>query len=165
MKALKVLEIKTFMSQLFLGEAFDLFLLYELEIQTANQYKINGRLNRKWYDNDELEALEEREYSCWKEMRQFAFQIIKGNKSPQSMKIVFLLPKEKVNKVLEKSGAGLLSEQVEGLFLNVKYENGELHLITGTSLKVFTMDKTLEQEWDEEVLIFLKKCSVPCEEV
>ena len=165
MKALKVLEIKTFMSQLFLGEAFDLFLLYELEIQTANQYKINGRLNRKWYDNDELEALEGREYSSWKEMRQFAFQIIKGNKSPQSMKIIFSLPKEKVNKVLEKSGAGLLSEQVEGLFLNVKYENGELHLITGTSLKVFTMDKTLEQEWDEEVLIFLKKCSVPCEEV
>ena len=165
MKALKVLEIKTFMSQLFLGEAFDLFLLYELEIQTANQYKINGRLNRKWYDNDELEALEGRGYSCWKEIRQFAFQIIKGNKSPQSMKIVFLLPKEKVNKVLEKSGARLLSEQVEGLFLNVKYENGELHLITGTSLKVFTMDKTLEQEWDEEILIFLKKCSVPCEEV
>ena len=75
MKALKVLEIKTFMSQLFLGEAFDSFLLYELEIQTANHYKISGRLNRRWYDNDELMELGGREFSLWKEMRGFAFQI------------------------------------------------------------------------------------------
>ncbi len=165
MKALKILEVKTFMSQLFLGETFDSFLLYELEIQTANQYKINGRLNRKWFDSDELEKMGEREYSFWKEIRNLAFQIIKGNKSPQSMKIVFSLPKENVKKVLERSGAGFLPEQVDGLFLNVKYDNDELHLITGSSLKVFSMDKALEQEWDEEVLTFLKKCGIPCEEV
>ena len=164
MKALKVLEVKSFMSQLFLGESFDLFLFYELEIQTANQYKINGRISRKWYDSDELEKIGNREYSFWREMRGFAFQIIKGNKSPQSMKIVFSLPKENVRKVLEKSGAGFLPEQVEGLFLNVKYENGELYLITGSSLHVFSMDKTLEQEWDKEVVVFLRKCGIPCEE-
>ena len=165
MKALKVLEVKTFMSKLFLTEAFDTFLLCELEIQTANQYKINGRISRKWYDSDELEKLGDREYSVWKEMRNFAFQIIKGSKSPQSMKIVFSLPKENVKKVLEKSGTDFRIEQVEGLFLNIKYEKGELYLITGSSINVFSMDKALEQEWDEEILIFLKKCNIPCEEI
>ena len=165
MKALKVLEVKTFMSKLFLGETFDSLLLYELEIQTANQYKINGRINRKWYDSDELEKLGDREYSIWKEMRNFAFQIIKGSKSPQAMKIVFSLPKENVKKVLEKSGADFRIEQVDGLFLNVKYEKGELYLITGSSVSVFSMDKALEREWDEEIFGFLKKCNIPCEEV
>lgn len=165
MKALKVLEVKTFMSQLFLGETFDSFLLYELEIQTANQYKISGRISRKWYDSDELEKLGDREYSLWKEMRGLSFQIIKGSKSPQTMKVIFSLPKENVKKVLERSGAGFLPEQVEGLFLNVKYENGELYLITGSSVSVFSMDKALEQEWDKEILTFLKKCNIPCEEV
>ncbi len=164
MKALKVLEVKAFMSQLFLGEAFDSFLLYELEIQTANQFKINGRLSHKWYDSDELESIGDREYSFWKELRNLTFQIIKGNKSPQSMKIVFSLPKENVKKVLERSGSSFLPEQVEGLFLNIKYENGGLHLITGSSVKIFSMDKTLEQEWDTEVIAFLKKCNIPCEE-
>lgn len=164
MKAFNVLEIKAFMAQLFLGEAFDSFLLCELDIQTANQFKINGRLNRSWYDSDELEGLGDREYSLWKELQSFAFQIIKGNKSPQSMKVVFSLPRENVKRVLERSGAGLLPEQVEGLFLNIRYENSQLHLVTGSSLKVFSMDKTLEQEWDREIIAFLKKYNIPCEE-
>ena len=144
MKALKVLEIKTFMSQLFLGEAFDSFLLYELEIQTANHYKISGRLNRRWYDNDELMELGGREFSLWKEMRGFAFQIIKGNKSPQSMKIVFSLPKENIKKVLERSGADFLLEQVKGLFLNVKYENEELDLyVQGVEENIISLNSVI----------------------
>ena len=165
MKALSVLEIKSFMTQLFLKETFDFFLLHELEIQMASQFKINGHLNKKWYDSSELEAMGNREYAQWKEFRGFAFQIIKGNKSPQFMKIVFSLPEEQVKKVLERSGSSFLPEQVEGLFLNLRYENGQLHLVTGSSVRVFSMDKTLEQEWDKEVAEFLKKCSIPCEEV
>lgn len=165
MTALRVLEVKAFMAQLFLKEAFDGFLLHELEIQMASQFKINGRLSRKWYDSEELESLGDREYAQWKELRNFAFQMIKGNKSPQFMKIVFSLPKENVKKVIERSGSGFLPEQVEGLFLNLKYENGILLLVTGSSVRVFSMDKSLEEEWDKEVAAFLKKYSIPCEEV
>lgn len=164
MRALRVLDVKTFMAQLFLGEGFDFFLLHELEIETANQFRINGRLNRSWYDSDELEHIGDREYILWKEVRSLAFQVIKGSKSPQLMKLVFSLPKEKTKRVLEKSGAGFLPEQVMGVFLNVKYENGELLLITGTSVSVFSMDKALEQEWDNEIAVFLKKCGIACEE-
>lgn len=165
MKALNVLEVKNFMAHLFLKETFDFFLFHELEIQMANQYKINGHLNKKWYDSEELEALGDREYSQWKELKGIAFQIIKGNKTPQFMKIVFSLPREQVKKVLERSGSSFLPEQIEGLFLNLKYENGQLHLITGSSVRVFSMDKALEQEWDKEVVEFLKKCGIPSDEV
>lgn len=165
MKAWKILDIKAFMSQLFLGETFDFFLLCEAEIRTANQFQINGRLNRSWYDNDELEAIGDRKYSYWREIKAFCFQIIKGQKSPHSMKLVFALPQQRAEKVLERSGAAFLKEQVDGLFLNVRYERSELTVITGTSLTVFSADKTLEHQWDKEVAAFLKKCGLSCEEI
>ena len=165
MKAIKILEVKNFMAQLFLKETFDFFLFHELEIQMANQFKINGRLNKNWYDSAEKELLDGREYANWKEIRNLAFQIIKGNKSPQFMKLVFSLPKENVKKVIEKSGSSFSLEQVEGLFLNLKFENGVLYLVTGSSLTIFSMDKSLEQEWDREVMVFLKRQAIVFEEV
>ena len=131
----------------------------------ANQFKINGRLNKNWYDSAEKELLDGREYANWKEIRNLAFQIIKGNKSPQFMKLVFSLPRENVKKVIEKSGSSFSLEQVEGLFLNLKFENGVLYLVTGSSLTIFSMDKSLEQEWDREVMVFLKRQAIVFEEV
>ena len=48
-----------------------------------------------------------------------------------------------------------------GLYLNIRYENGVLSCITGTSLKIFTLDKRLEYEWDETVRRYFKKKQVP----
>ena len=42
-------------------------------------------------------------------------------------------------------------QDVSALFLNIYYENGALTVTTGTSLKVFTLDKTLEHLWDDTV--------------
>ena len=36
------------------------------------------------------------------------------------------------------------------------FENGKLNCITGTSLNIFTMDKTLERVWDKRVAIELE---------
>ena len=43
------------------------------------------------------------------------------------------------------------AEDVSALFLNVAYEHETLTATTGTSLKIFTLDKTLEQVWDQTV--------------
>jgi len=53
---------------------------------------------------------------------------------------------------------------VGGLYLNVRFEKGELRIITGTAIKTFTLDKTLEQEWDIKVKAMLKEQGIIFEE-
>ena len=52
-----------------------------------------------------------------------------------------------------------------GVFLsgrmNIRYEDGELFCVTGTSVNFFTLDKSLETEWDEAVKGFLKEHQIP----
>lgn len=164
MVAVKILDVKDFMSKLLIGEVFDTFWMTELEILTSNQYKMNGHLNRSWYDQEELELLGTREYVKWKEMKPFAFQIIKGNKTPQFLKVIFMYPKKGIVHFLEEIKSPFREEEVEGLFLNIRYENNGLTIITGTSISTFSMDKTLEKEWDEKIKGFLKSKEIAFEE-
>jgi len=60
-----------------------------------------------------------------------------------------------------KANLEFTADQVAGLYLNIRYENGVLSCITGTSLKIFTLDKRLEYEWDETVRRYFKKKQVP----
>ena len=53
------------------------------------------------------------------------------------------------------------AEQVAALYLNIRYENHAAACVTGTSLKIFTLDKQIEQEWDETVRRYLKKLQIP----
>jgi hypothetical protein len=46
----------------------------------------------------------------------------------------------------------------------VRYEKGNLYLITGTSIKTFTLDKSLEQVWDADMKTFLKHYEISAEE-
>ena len=55
-------------------------------------------------------------------------------------------------------------ENVFGCFLNFQYKDGKLLLTTGTSLKIFTMDKSLDRVFDEEVRQFLLKNEIAFEE-
>lgn len=165
MIALKIAEVKNFMGQLLLQEIFDNFLVSEVEIQTANTFKINGRLNPSWFDETEKEQMGQKEYADWRNLKALIYQIIKGNRTPHLMKIVFQLSKENTDKIVKRAGSGFLPEDVGGLFLNIRYEKGELAVITGTSMKIFTLSKALEQEWDQNVKQFLKHYEIAFEEV
>lgn len=165
MISLKVADVKAFMNKLLLQNVFDNFLVSEVEVNTANKYTIVGDLNQGFFSNDEVEALDGRTNSTWGELRPVVFQIIKGNKTPLSFKMVFLLSKSNTVNVLTKSGLPLRPEDIGGLFLNIRFDQNGLYLITGTSMKVFTLDKSLDQVWDRDVKIFLKHHEIPCEEV
>ena len=67
-------------------------------------------------------------------------------------------------KFVEQHVPGMSPDSVGGLYVNVLYENNEMTVVTGTSMNLFTMDKTLEREWDESVKQFLKKHEVVCSE-
>lgn len=165
MISVKILDIKAFMSELLLNDVFDMFCLSELEIKTSNHFKISGKLYKDFFPSDELEEMKEREHSCWKEIRPLAFNIIKGNKMPLWMKIVLMLPNQSVESMLEKTNIGLKASDVNGLFINIIFDNGELICTTGSSVKVFTLDKSLDNLWDEMAVEFLKSKNIALEEV
>ncbi len=160
MIALQIQDIKTIMSQLLLHSLFDEFLLNEMDINTATSLHLDGKLNLAWYSSDEKEELNGRQYTKWSEVKSVAYQFIKGSRTPLSMKIVFQINKQNTTNVLNNSNSSFKLEDVNGLYLNLRYDNNGLYIITGTSLKVFSMDKSLENYWDESVKQFLQKAQV-----
>jgi len=155
MIALKIEKIKLFMAKLLTNTLFDEFILKEMEIQTFTSFYISGQFNENFFSNEELEERGGSKYVLWKEIRPVAFSIIKGNKTPLSMKIVFQLPEDMSGKLVESLGGKIRLKDVGGMFINIRFEKNELHVITGTAIKTFTLDKTLEQEWDAWVKKFI----------
>ena len=160
MVALQIQDIKNFMSKLLLSQTFDHFLLIEGSITTFNTFRIDGRLHTDFFTEEEHEErrLYDREFSLWKEVKPFCLELIKGKKTPLGFKFTFQLSKENTTKLLTSSGiTSIHPENVSGLLLNIRYDNGALNVITATNLSLFTLDKTLERAWDDMVKRFLKQ--------
>jgi len=154
MLCMKITDVKTFMSHLLLQSTFDNFLLSELDVLTFNSFHINGKLNKSWFDTDELET--EETYAKWSQIRQHAYQVVKGNKVPASMKLVFYLSAENKERTLKRAGGNWHIEDISQFCLNMKYENGEMYLTTGVAYTIFTMDQSLQEQWDLDLKKFLK---------
>ena len=165
MISLTITEVKAFMGKLLTQATFDFFLLKEMELSTFMNFTINGQLNEAFYSKEELEERgDNRHNALWSEVRSVAYSMIKGNRTPLSLKIVFQLPRPLCEELVQESGGRIKSEEVGGLYLNVRFDKNELHLITGTAIKTFTLDKTLEQEWDLWVKKMLKEQGIIFEE-
>ncbi len=164
MISLKIPEVKIFMAKLLMQEIFDSFLLRDMELITFTNFKISGQFYEDFFSQEELEQRGENRETLWSDVRAIAFSMIRGNKTPLSLKIVFQLPLESSVKLVQRLAGRIRTEDVGGLYLNIRFEKGELHIITGTAIKTFTLDKTLEQEWDKEVKDFLHKQGILFEE-
>ncbi len=139
---------KGFTSKLFLKEDFDSFFVTEASVTTFNTYTIDGRIQKRFYTNEEYENLGKPEFSRWKDIRKLCFDMIKGSKTPIRFKIVLKLPEDLTLSILESTDTLVAAGDILGLFLNIKFENESMDCITGTSLKVFSMDKSLEEAFD-----------------
>jgi hypothetical protein len=164
MISLKIAEVKIFMARLFTNTVFDPYILREMEIQTFTTFRVTGQFNEAFFTDEELEERGENRIVTWGELRSIAFSMIKGNKTPLVLKIVFQLPRDRCEELVGRSGGRLRTDEVGGLYLNLRFEKGDLHVITGTAIKTFTLDKTLEQEWDREVKNILKEQGIAFEE-
>lgn len=160
MVALKIEDAKAFTNGLFVGNLFDAFLLREAEITTYNRFTIDGRISRGYYSEEERAEKGLEDYSFWSTIRPICFSLIKGKRLPESFRLVFQLDREKTADFINSRVAEIQPEQVNGLYINVHFENKELKCVSGTSLKIFTLDKILENEWDEWVKRFLKENKV-----
>lgn len=158
MIALSVEDLKAFTQKLFLGTDFDDFLLTEAKIITFNTFAIDGHIRRGFYTEEEAQALGLQEYSFWKTIRPVCFSLIKGKRLPGSFHISLQADGQRVEHFLtSRQILSITSEQIQGLYLHIRYDDGKLFCVTGSSLSVFTMDKTLEREWDAYVEGFLKE--------
>lgn len=166
MIALKITNLKKFMSQLLIGNSFDSFWLSEASITTGNTYIIDGTLHPDFFSEEAREILERchRTHSLWKEMKPFCYSIIRGKQTPLQFKFVFRLSYEKARYAVAESQIALEPDQINGLFLNIQYSLGQLVCTTGTSVGTFTLDKSLDQMWDKMVLHFFQENDIDYED-
>lgn len=148
---LSITNIKAFMSHLLSHETFDEWLVSEITIRTHNTFQIDGNLNKDFFDEENLpDTLK----TPWSMLRPICFNIIKGQKVPSLIKMVFLLDNKHTEKIIEECGTFSISD-VNALFINIYYEHGKLSITTGSSLKLFTLDKSLDETFEKYVKTFL----------
>lgn len=134
MISLEIINTKNFMTKLFKEEAFDSFAMVSLEIMSFASFEIKQK----------------QETVLWKELRPFAFQIIKSGTTPKFIKLVFSLTKEASEAIKADTN----------FFLNIYYtsgEDGQLVATTGTSMKTFSLDKSGDHFWEDEVKKFFRE--------
>lgn len=166
MHAFKILDVKDFMSKLLIGEVFDSFCVVEATITTYCTFTMDGTLRQDFFDTDTQTALKEAHttYAAWKELRPHCYSIIKGKRTPLSFKIIFQLPYAQIERILKNSRVPFGADLVNGLFLNIHYRGNELFCTTGTSLKTFSPDKSLDQLWDSMIPNYFRKHQIAFEE-
>lgn len=162
MISFKINDVKSFMLQL-LSDAdhtFDSFLLSEAVITTYNTFHIDGHINKDFFTTDDTSDTEsdtsESTYSTWKMLKPICFSLIKGKRTPLNFKFVFLLSPDNTLKFLKQTDLidSFAEDMIHGLILNIKYDGASLCATTATSLRTFTLDKSLEHEWDSMVQKF-----------
>lgn len=146
MICLKIKNVKEFMQKFLMSDAFADFLLMEARIDTCVSYSVDGRIRRDFYTAEEYETQKIQEFADWEFVRPQIVQTVKGKKTPLFMKLVLVYSPGKAEKLIEE-GKGF----VKYLLCTVKYENGELTLTGGISYQGFTMDKSPEKCWDQEL--------------
>ena len=161
MIAFSLTNIKEFMSQLLLSETFDSFAFIEGEIVTFNTFRIDGFLQKEFFDTEEPLP----EYSLWKNVRDYCFSLIRGKRTPLSFRFVFSLSRKNIEMLTAQNVPSLDPDTVQGLYLNIHYDGARLTCVTGTSFKTFTMDKSLERIWDEMAEKFFRQKGVEFEKI
>ncbi len=154
MIALRLISVKDFMSHLLLAETFDNFHFIEGEIVTFNTFSIDGYIQKSFFQEEKEDIPA---YSTWKQIREYCYSLIKGKKTPLSFKFIFSLSPDAISRFIVQNNLDYQAAEIQGMYLNIRYDGNILQCITGISLKTFTMDKSLEQCWDKMVQKFLSQ--------
>ncbi|MDO4803984.1 MAG: DUF5721 family protein [Lachnospiraceae bacterium] len=164
MIALNIPSTRAFMRHFLVLDTFDKWCLSEGSLTTFCTYTIDGAWQRDFFDPDGTDALQDRKLAPWGHVREFCFSLIKGKHTPLAFKFVFVLPEDEVQSFLASSGLSISPDEIGGLFLNISFRNKKLMLTTGTALRAFTMDRSVDSAWDAYVRDFLKKCGIEAED-
>lgn len=157
MQALQISDVKGCMNHMLLKDTFDHFSLVEATITTKASFVIDGALVDGYYDESELAAFGGNvpKFMPYGEARNICLDVIKGKKTPGYFKFVFSAPRDIIAQLIAVNDISIDIDDVASLSLNIRYQNELLYATTGSSLKVFTPDKSLDNAWDEYIEKFL----------
>jgi len=143
-------DVKTLMNRLLKEDVFDKFEVRGVEVCGITKFSATGVLDKSALPEDEAKKAAEtgRSYCLWGELRPYVYAWVKGGKTPKSMKIVFSLGDEAVQKAHENAAA---------MFLNLNFEEGAARFTTAIAQKTFALDKTIDQVWDQKIVNFFRK--------
>lgn len=163
MKAIQIRSLGAFTSHLLSKETFDSYYLVEASITTHSTFLINGTMHGEYY-----EEAPNVPYNFWKVLRPFVYEIMKGKRLPLQFKIILKANPKQVQDLVHPLSENLAlpgnpEDAIDGLFLNIRYENGVLTLTTGTSMKIFTLDRTIEKAHDASVTSLLDSLEISYE--
>lgn len=146
MLAVQISNLKDFMNKLFLKETFDRFLLSEGTLTTFASYHVDGTYHPEFFGEDQESSASR--LCPWSRMRPVFFSLIRGKHTPLNFKIIFQLSAEDTERLLITDDLPFQPEDVFGLYMNIQYDGEKVTVTTGSSLKVFTLDKSLDASWD-----------------
>ena len=109
MIALTLTEIKDFTSHLLLKDTFDSFYFIEGEIVTFNTFRIDGFIQKDFFDID----TDLPEYSYWKNIREYCFSLIRGKRTPLSFRFVFSLSPRNIVRLIEQHNLALDPDEIQ----------------------------------------------------
>lgn len=160
MQSVLIENIVNFTTKLFKGQIFDDFLFLEGNVMSNCSYTLNGRLNKSIYSTEELSSVSEPFLASWHDIKPiFSSMVNTVFSDTHNIKyhLTLCLSPEQTRKLLVNSQSLITFNDIESLHINIRYENGKIICTTGTSLKIFTLDKSLEQYFDRYTINFLDR--------
>ncbi len=159
-----VVNVKNCMNEMLCKETFDFFLLQEAIVKTYASFTIDGHRNDDYFTNEELEEQSfEDSIETYDNFRSKIYNLIKGKKLPLSFQLTLVLPRRVVNQIIEANNINFDAANAS-LVCNFKYIEGKLTVTTGINMKVFTMDKSLEEAFDKWIYNYLVHNNIELEE-
>jgi len=162
MIALQITSMKLFMNQLLMTDAFDIFLLEEAVVNTANSFTIDGHINRDFFSGAEPVELPY-ELRPWSEIRGLCFDLIKGKRTPLGFRFVLHLKPENTAALLGKSDCGADPASIRAFVLTIRYDGSRATLTTGTAYETFLLSKEADILWDKSLAQYLDRRGIPFE--
>lgn len=167
MIALQIKNTKNIMNTLLLSEQFDSFLVEEASITTFNTFHIDGHMVKDFFSSEEISNMEQGlpKFSLWKDIRPTCFQLIKGKKTPVSFRVILHASPALTASIAAQSDCDVSAELIRSLVLNIRYDNGHVTCVTGTSFTTFIMDKSADVVWDSYIRQLFTRMQIDFEEV
>lgn len=165
MQAIEISDIKLFMQLLFQSGQLDAYELVSADIRTDITYSLDGHVNTAFFSTDELDelSLTHSQYLPWAMAKEKVFDIIRGKKTPSVLKLVLRASASQTESFINSTNSSLNSNDIDGFFVNILFQDKKLNVICGISYRIFTMDKELEAEFSENFITLLRANSIVCQ--
>lgn len=157
---IKIDNMGEFIRKLLVGDTFDSFLMTEAYVKTHITYHLDGKVNKSFYDTEQLSGLPSLEYVSWSTEKANIYSLIKGKNKPTGFKIILILPERSITGIIEQNNLPITASDVLNMSLNIYFDGNSITLTSSASLAEFSADKTIERLWDTYLTVFLHKHNI-----